>query len=131
MHIVAQKGHKDIVEFLTAQGADMNAKVRGLQPFHIAVIQGHAQVVKHFIEYYGEEGKNINVQLTDKGFTALDLARKARPVNEEIKVMLIAAGVKRKKDFVPNAFFRMLRYISNITIGLSPSVTINPNPNRN
>ena len=42
LHYAAQKGHKEIIELLITNGADLNAKTgRGTTPLHLAAANAH------------------------------------------------------------------------------------------
>jgi ankyrin repeat protein len=60
LHLAAEKGHLDIVGYLTEKGANVNVKRRyGLTPLHFAAQSGHLDIVKYLVD---EKGADINVR---------------------------------------------------------------------
>jgi cytohesin len=56
LHMAAFQGHNDVVEFLLANGADVNAKDNsGDTPLHLANVQGHADVAALLRRHGGHE----------------------------------------------------------------------------
>ncbi|KAL4067911.1 DnaJ domain-containing protein [Scleroderma yunnanense] len=53
LHIAAQKGDVDLVEWLNAHSADPEERNSvGLSAFHVALQHGHIPILKHFFEAY-------------------------------------------------------------------------------
>jgi len=74
LHSAAQRGHKEIVELLLANGADVNVTNRwGQTPLHYAVVFRHEEVVKALLN----AGADPNAKMLD-GSTAHDLASKVK-----------------------------------------------------
>jgi ankyrin repeat protein len=70
LHWAALGGHKNIVEFLIGQGADVNARDQnGETPLPVAAVKGHKDVV----EYLVEKGADVNT-IDNYGSTALHVA---------------------------------------------------------
>ena len=91
LHVAAQKGHKDIVERLLAQGADVNAKNRdGVTPLHMVAHAGHKDVVEILLA----QGANVNAEDID-ALTPLDYARKQG--KSEVATLLSQHGGKSGK----------------------------------
>jgi len=71
LHHAARLGHKETVELLIAEGADVNAKDdKGGTPLHVAAWEGHTEVAELFIA----KGADMNAKMED-GDTPLDLAK--------------------------------------------------------
>ena len=78
LHESAYKGYKEVVVFLVAQGADVNAQDKSREtPLHWAVFRGHKEVV----EFLVKKGANVNAQ-DKEGFTPLHWAKWAVAVTE-------------------------------------------------
>ena len=59
LHTVAINGHKEIVELLIAEGADVNAKgVVGATPLHSAAVNGHKEIAELLID----NGADVNAK---------------------------------------------------------------------
>ena len=71
LHTAAEYGHKEIVELLITNGANVNAYglSNGLTPLHVATIRGHNQVAELLIT----GGANVNAK-SDVDKTPLDWA---------------------------------------------------------
>ncbi len=65
LHLAAEYGHRQIVELLLQEGADINAK-SGFKrtPLHFAASSGHDEIVSLFIEKGAELNKNDSFVLT-------------------------------------------------------------------
>jgi len=73
LHWAADYGQLEILEFLVAQGADLEAKDRfGITPLLAAVHEGHAEAVKFLLS----KGANRNVKGPD-GLSAADAGNDA------------------------------------------------------
>ena len=71
LRYAARKGHKEIVELLIAEGADVNAKESaGWTPLHNAALDGHREIAELLIA----EGADVNAKHVG-GQTPLDLAK--------------------------------------------------------
>jgi ankyrin repeat protein len=69
-YLAARGGHKEIVELVIANGADVNAKDEyGLTPLHNAAYKGHKEVVELVIA----KGADVNAKGVE-GWTPLDIA---------------------------------------------------------
>jgi ankyrin repeat protein/predicted TIM-barrel fold metal-dependent hydrolase len=109
LHCAARYGHKEVVELLIAEGADINAKdSRGRTPLYLAMYQDRKEVAKllasrsgdvslHTAAYIGDlqtveklidAGANVNANI--QGVTALHLAAKAGEI--AVAKLLIANG---------------------------------------
>lgn len=85
LHFAAQAGQKDIVEFLIAKGADVNAEtIKGETPLQFAADNDHKEVVELLIE------KGADVSLNRSGETPLHTA--AANGHKEVAELLIAKG---------------------------------------
>ena len=71
LHWAAQDGHLEIVQYLVAAGADINAKTDGHMVIHEAVHGGHLALVEWLINNAGVD-KNVR---DDNGWTPLCWAR--------------------------------------------------------
>jgi ankyrin repeat protein len=71
LHHAAYDGHKEVVELLIANGADVNvrSRERGSTPLHHAALLGHNQVIELLIA----KGADVNAK-DDNGDTPLDTA---------------------------------------------------------
>jgi len=86
LHAAAAGGHPDMVEFLLAHGADINAKSQtGETPLHVAVIEGQRNVVASLLD----KAADVNAG-ESKGRTALTLASKFG--QKDIADLLLAKG---------------------------------------
>jgi ankyrin repeat protein len=87
MHKAAGRGHKEIVELLIDEGADVNAKdKRGTTPLHEAAGRGHN---KDVAELLIAKGADVNAK-DDNGWTPLHHA--VPDGHKEIAELLIAKG---------------------------------------
>ena len=83
LHCAANGGHKEIIELLIAEGADVNAKVEGAgTPLHYAARWGHKEIGKLLIA----AGADVNAK-NKYGSTPLHSAD-----TKEIAELIIAAG---------------------------------------
>jgi len=92
------KGHKEIVEILISEGADVNVMVSndegvdGFTPLLFAVDKGHKEIVEILIS----DGADVNVMVSNDegvdGFTSLFFA--ARSGHTEVAELLIANGAE-------------------------------------
>ena len=99
LFMAAGKGHKEIVELLLANGAEVNAKGDGgVTPLHIAPLGSHKEVAELLIA----KGADVNAK-KDDGETPLHYA--AFVSHKEIVELLIAKGAdvnaKDKDDETP------------------------------
>ncbi|MHC4212803.1 MAG: ankyrin repeat domain-containing protein [Planctomycetota bacterium] len=87
LHAAVRKGHKEIAEYLIAQGADVNAKqaVVGLMPLHIAAFRDYRELVELLLA----AGAEVNAT-ENSGKTALHGA--AHHGRKEMAQLLIAKG---------------------------------------
>ncbi len=70
LHYAAQEGHKDVVEVLLIDKADVNAKDKvGCTPLHVAAYRGHKDVVEVLLAYKADVNAKDN-----NGFTPLHFA---------------------------------------------------------
>ena len=73
MHWAADEGHKEVAEFLIAEGADVNEKRNnGWVPLHHAANNGHMEVVELLIA--ADADMNAKDNYGDYGKTPLDYA---------------------------------------------------------
>jgi ankyrin repeat protein len=99
LHSAAQRGHKEIVELLLANGADVNVTNRwGQTPLHYAVVFRHEEVVRALLN----AGADPNAKMLD-GSTAHDLASEVKDAeladmlrieHNTVKSNLLADGEK-------------------------------------
>ena len=76
LHLAAHGGHKEVVEFLLAEGSNVNSKSRhGKTPLHSAAMKGHLGVVEILVR----NGADLEVILSTFASrkTPLDCAVKA------------------------------------------------------
>ena len=86
MHNAATYGHKEVVELLIAEGADVNGKGEGGgTPLHYAALGGHKEVAELLIA----EGADVNAKADDE-WTPLSYA--AGFGHKEVAELLIAEG---------------------------------------
>jgi ankyrin repeat protein len=85
--LAAFKGDMKLVQTLLDRGASVN-RVGGWTPLHYAATNGHADIVKLFLQ----KGARVNV-LTSAGVTPLYMA--ARRPSREVVMMLLKAGAFR------------------------------------
>ena len=87
LHLAVDGGHRETVELLIVNGADVNAKDnKGRTPLHFAVIFGHKEITELLIV----NGADINAKVSDIGWTPLYYA--AFNGHKEIAELLIATG---------------------------------------
>ncbi|MBD0392011.1 ankyrin repeat domain-containing protein [Wolbachia endosymbiont of Pentalonia nigronervosa] len=72
LHYAAENGHKEVVEILLNNNAEINAKTtdKGLTPLHVAAQNGHLDVVNALLD----KGADFNAKTIDKGLTPLHSA---------------------------------------------------------
>jgi ankyrin repeat protein len=76
LHLAAQNGHLDVVEFLVEQQAEVNAKeTDGWTPLYLAAHNGHFDVVKFLVEQQAE----LNAKDIDDGRHCIQQPRMAIP----------------------------------------------------
>lgn len=95
LHAAAGKGHKDVVEFLLAKGADVNVEDQNHQaPLHDAAGSGHKEVVKLLLA----KGANVNAKMY-QDFTPLHNA--ASSGHKDVVSLLLAnkAAVNDRAGF--------------------------------
>jgi len=95
LHHAAYNGHKEIVELLIANDADVNAKEIARQtPLHVAAYNGHKEIVELLID----AGADVNAKPTLFGWVPLHNA--VRGGQKEVAELLIAsdADVNAKDD---------------------------------
>jgi cytohesin len=87
LYAAAAGGHKEIVDLLITNSADVNAKYAFRTPLHEAALGGHKEIVELLIA----KGANVNVNAKiDWGGTSLHFA--AANGHKEIAELLIAKG---------------------------------------
>lgn len=110
LHLACKCNHLDIVKFLLAHNADINATMEGLfTPLHCSVLSHNVAMTKLLLN----AGADINAQTTP-GDTALDLAYIIK--NETIKKAIIEL-------FAFNMLERSLANIPNVDTTLIESLT--------
>jgi hypothetical protein len=86
LHHAVEEGHKDVVEFLLAKGADVNAKANnGTTPLHVAAVGGNKEVAELLLANRAE----VNTK-NDKGETPLQLAERLH--HEDVAELLRQHG---------------------------------------
>jgi len=85
LHVAAERGHMEVIEFLLAAGADVNAGMLEGTPVHGAAAQGH----KAAVELLLAGGADVNVRDWD-GWTPLHCA--AYYGHRDIAELLLARG---------------------------------------
>ena len=98
LHVAASSGHTAVIEFLVANGVDVNARatsgVPGVTPLHLAVSKGFTE----FAEALIENGADLNAEDDSRGYAPLHLAIRNR--HKEMAELLIAKGADvNPKDF--------------------------------
>ena len=87
LHLAVDGGHRETVELLIVNGADVNAKDnKGRTPLHFAVIFGHKEITELLIV----NGADMNAKDSDVGWTPFHYA--AFNGHKEIVELLIAKG---------------------------------------
>ncbi|MCE9610686.1 MAG: ankyrin repeat domain-containing protein [Chthoniobacter sp.] len=88
LHYAVMKGHKEIVELLLAQGADVNAKSHsGYTPVYEGAENGHLEIVKVLLA----RGADPDAKDRDRNWGALQVA--VWSGHSEIAELLLAGGV--------------------------------------
>ena len=99
IHCASRYGHKEILEFLIANGADLNSYAMWKDtPLMLACVAGHKECVELLIK----SGADLNIQSNSCG-SALSAAYITG--KKEIVELLIKAGVDVKNDFVMSELF--------------------------
>lgn len=113
LHLAAFFGHTDVVVFLLAQNADVNAVARNpmkVQPLHSAAAGNHIEICRALIEH----GADVNAR-QQGGFTPLHSA--AQNGNAELVTLLLRHGAhpgattddgKTARDFAPEGEYDAL-----------------------
>jgi ankyrin repeat protein len=87
----AKRGHKEIVELLIANGADVNTKdVVGMTPLHIAARRGHKEIVELLID----NGMDVNT----KSYSGTPLDQAIRDKHPETADLLRKHGGKTRAE---------------------------------
>ena len=96
LHFALQLDHKEIVELLIANGADVNAKAEdGVAPLHVAAGGGHKEVAELLIA----NGADVNAKVVSgaaQGKTPLDAANETN--HPKMADLLRKHGGKTKKE---------------------------------
>jgi len=93
LHTAAARGHKEIVELLIVEGADVNAGDKIITPLHLAAFHGQPEIAELLIA----KGADVNARDSIGGTPLHDAALRGR---KEIAELLIANGadVNAKSD---------------------------------
>ncbi len=87
LHHAAMRGHKDLTEFLMAEGATVNTgDNRGRTPLHFAAQEGNKEIVELLIA----KGANVNVK-SNEGQTPVDVTAE-RGRKEVVKLLMEKGG---------------------------------------
>lgn len=88
LHAAASNGHKEIVEILLANGANINILNKfSCTPIYFAAALGYTEIVKLLLE----KGANINIREVQKGETPIDAAKR----NGHIDIVNLLNQAKR------------------------------------
>lgn len=88
LHAAASNGHKEIVEILLANGANINIVNKfSCTPIYFAAALGYTEIVKLLLG----KGANINIKEVQKGETPIDAAKR----NGHIEIVNLLNQAKR------------------------------------
>jgi hypothetical protein len=88
LHAAASNGHKEIVEILIANGANINIVNKfNCTPIYFAAALGYTEIVKLLLE----KGANTNIKEVQKGETPVDAAKR----NGHMEIVNLLSQAKR------------------------------------